>query len=89
MAFNSAPFWLFCAAVIGLHWAVPPARRWAWLLGASWAFYGSFGLPVLGVLAGLTAAVYAAAIAMERAEGRPRTALLAAAIGVPLAALVA
>jgi D-alanyl-lipoteichoic acid acyltransferase DltB (MBOAT superfamily) len=89
MAFNSAPFWLFCAAVIGLHWAVPPTWRWAWLLVGSWAFYGSFGLPVLGVLAGLTAAVYAAAIAMERAEGRRRKALLAAAIGVPLAALVA
>jgi D-alanyl-lipoteichoic acid acyltransferase DltB (MBOAT superfamily) len=89
MAFNSAPFWVFCAAAVGLHWLVPSGWRWAWLLAASYVFYGSFGLPVLAVLAGLTAAVYALSLAMARAEGSRRRALLVVALGVPLATLVA
>jgi D-alanyl-lipoteichoic acid acyltransferase DltB (MBOAT superfamily) len=89
MAFNSAPFWIFCAAALGLHWLVPRGARWAWLLAASYVFYGSFGLPVLAVLAGLTAAVYALSLAMAKAEGSRRRALLIVALGVPLATLIA
>ena len=89
MEFNSAPFWIFCAAAVSLHHVVPARHRWAWLLAASYVFYGSFGLRILAVLVGLTAIVYAVSLAMDRASGSRRKRLLLVAIGVPLAALVA
>ena len=88
MEFRSAPFWIFCAAAVLGHHAIPPRWRWAWLLAASYALYGSFGLPILAVLAGLTASVYAVTLLMEQADGVRRRRLLLLAIGVPLAALV-
>ena len=88
MEFRSAPFWIFCAAAVLGHHAIPPRWRWAWLLAASYALYGSFGLPILAVLAGLTASVYAVTLMMEQADGVRRRRLLLLGIGVPLAALV-
>ncbi len=88
MSFNSIPFWLFCAVAVGGHRLVPHRFRWAWLLAASYAFYGSFDLRILGVLVGLTACVYATVRLMERSRGVARRLLFLTAIGIPLGALV-
>ena len=88
MSFTSAPFWLFCLAVFALWWAAPRRARWVVLLGASYVFYGTFGLDILAVLILLTAAVYFVSAVMARARDGRRRFLLAVNIGIPLAALV-
>jgi alginate O-acetyltransferase complex protein AlgI len=85
--FNSLSFWVFCVVVVTGSYLTPRRFRWLWLLSASYVFYGSFGLPILGVLVGLTAWVYGVSRAMDRASGPARRLLLLADIGVPLAAL--
>jgi alginate O-acetyltransferase complex protein AlgI len=88
VAFNSIPFWLFCAVAVGGHRLLPNRFRWAWLLAASYAFYGSFDLRILGVLVALTACVYGAVRLMERSQGVARRVLFLSAIVIPLATLV-
>lgn len=88
MSFNSIPFWIFCVVAVGGHRLVPLRVRWIWLLTASYVFYGSFDLRILGVLVGLTACVYTTVRLMERARGVARRMLFLAAIGIPLATLV-
>jgi len=87
VSFASAGFWLFCVGAVALAWITPRRHRWVTLLAASYAFYGSFGLEILGVLVLLTAVVYLVSRLMARAAGRRRRLLLALDIGVPLSAL--
>ena len=88
VSFNSVPFWTLCLVVVAGYYLAPHRFRWVWLLSASYVFYGSFDLRILGVLAGLTAFVYGVSRAMDRATGRARRLLFLGDIGVPLAALV-
>jgi alginate O-acetyltransferase complex protein AlgI len=88
MWFNSAAFWVFCLAACCLYYLAPRRSRWACLLGASYAFYGTFGWSILGVLVGLTLFVFVVSRVMNRASGAARRLLLAVDIGVPLLALV-
>jgi D-alanyl-lipoteichoic acid acyltransferase DltB (MBOAT superfamily) len=88
VSFNSLPFWLFSVVAVGGHRLLPDRFRWAWLLAASYVFYGSFGLRILGVLVGLTACVYATGRLMDRSRGLTRRVLFLAAIAIPLATLV-
>jgi len=55
MRFNSLLYWAFLAGVIAGHRLLPPRWRKPWLLAASWAFYGSWHLPYLGLLVGSAA----------------------------------
>ena len=88
VSFNSVPFWTFCLIVVAGSYLTPQRFRWLWLLTASYLFYGTFDVRILGVLVGLTVFVYGASRLMERASGSTRRLLFLANIGVPLAALV-
>ena len=88
MSFNSVPFWGFCVLVVSLYHLTPSRFRWLCLLAASYVFYGTFDVRILGVLAGLTVFVYGVSRAMHGASGTSRRLLLLADVGVPLLALV-
>jgi len=89
MVFTSLEFFVFLPlALIGF--ALLPARwRWAWLLLASWGFYGAGHPTWLVYLGGVTIAVYALGWAIERAAGGRRVALLTAGIVSLAGALIA
>ena len=54
VSFNSVPFWTFCLIVVAGSYLTPQRFRWLWLLTASYLFYGTFDVRILGVLVGLT-----------------------------------
>src|SRR5512133_2415890 len=101
MSLAGLEFAFFFPLVFLLHWLGP--RRAAWqnavLLLASVAFYATWNLSLLGVLAGATAVSFAAGVGLGamRTEGRPearatavrrgRRALLIAAIAAELGVL--
>lgn len=73
MSFLSLGFVLFFTVIVLLRAAAPRRLRPALLLAASLAFYGSFGLPFLGLLVVQIAVVYGAAVLLDRADaGRKR-----------------
>ncbi len=76
MLFNTAPFFLFLAAVLLLFYALPwwNARKWL-LLGASYYFYASWNAKFLFLLGTLTLVDYGCALWIERSS-RPKVALI-------------
>lgn len=86
MNFVSVPFLIFAAAFLLLFFLVPARWKWAWLLVASYVFYGFAGATAVLLLAASTALVYAAGLGLEKAvlPGRRRLVLvlgLTAALG--------
>ena len=66
MLFSTWPFFLFLAAVLSLHYALPRPFRKYLLLAASYVFYMSWNAKFAVLLAGLTVVDFAAAILLER-----------------------
>lgn len=85
MLFASYSYVAFLALVVVARWASPARAVPFFLLGASYAFYASFGPGHLGVLLFATAFGYALGFAMER-MGR-RRALLVLGVAAPLSLL--
>ena len=80
MLFNSLEFAGFFPAVCVLYFALPHSRRTSFLLLASAVFYMAF-VPAYILILGTTIGIdYAAALRIESARGRARTAWLAASI---------
>ncbi|TAK80371.1 MAG: MBOAT family protein [Betaproteobacteria bacterium] len=90
MLFTSLGFFVFLAVVLAVFAALPPGRRWLWLLAASYLFYGVSQPSNLIYLGAVTLVVIASARALERTTGaRARRALLAAGLVIVLGALFA
>ena len=80
MLFNSLEFAGFFPAVCALYFALPHARRTSFLLLASAVFYMAF-VPAYILVLGATIGIdYAAALRIEPARGRTRTAWLVSSI---------
>ena len=89
MLFNSLGFFLFLPLVLAVRAALPPRRRWAWLLIASYGFYASFEPSGALYLAAVTLVIYGCGWGMERAPHRQvRVALLSAGLVIVLGLLV-
>jgi alginate O-acetyltransferase complex protein AlgI len=89
LLFHSFAYALLFAITAVVYWRLPEARwRAAWLLVAGIVFYGSWSLPLLGVVL-LTASVdWGAALLMERASSEAaRRRLLLASLAVSLGLL--
>ena len=72
MLFNSFSFFLFFPAVTVLYFLTPQAYRWILLLAASCIFYMAF-IPIYILVLALTIGIdYAAALLIERSEGKTR-----------------
>jgi alginate O-acetyltransferase complex protein AlgI len=72
MLFNSLSFLLFFPAVTILYFLIPHAYRWFFLLAASCFFYMAF-IPIYILVLALTIAIdYAAALLIEKSEGKKR-----------------
>ena len=68
MLFNTAPFWLFLAVVLCLHYLLPrPARKYL-LLAASYFFYMSWNPVFVILLLTLTFTDFGSAMMMEKFE---------------------
>ena len=75
MLFNSLTFWLYLPVVLGLYWTIPQQRinlRNAFLLAASYFFYGFWDMRFLGLILLSTAVDYCTARSMENASNRQR-----------------
>ena len=69
MNFPSGTFLLFFAVVFALHWALPrPRMRKVLLLGASYYFYMSWNVQLVGLILLSTIVDYVVGLAMARAE---------------------
>ncbi len=80
MVFTSLEFFVFLPVAL-LGFALLPARwRWAWLLLASWVFYGAGHPSSLAFLGAVTVVAYALGWGIERAAARDRVALLSAGV---------
>ncbi len=89
MVFSSLEFFVFLPVAL-LGFALLPARwRWAWLLLASWLFYGAAHPTWLVYLGAVTIGVYGLGWGIERAARGSRGALLAAGIAGLAGALIA
>jgi D-alanyl-lipoteichoic acid acyltransferase DltB (MBOAT superfamily) len=90
MLFTSLEFFVFLPLALLLSALVPAGQRWAWLLVASYVFYGvlrPFNLVYLGAV---TLVVWGCGWALERAAREPaRRLLLAAGLVAVLGSLVA
>ena len=90
MLFTSLEFFVFLVLALVLFAVLPAAKRWAWLLAASFLFYGATQPSNLLYLGAVTLIVLACARALERtAHGNARRALLAAGLAVVLGSLFA
>lgn len=88
MIFNSVTFVAFLAIVLALHWAVPPARRNAVLLVASYVFYGWWDWRFLGLIAVSTLVDFGIGQRLAVVtDDAVRTRLLAASLGFNLGVL--
>ena len=77
MLFNSLEFFVFLPIVLFVFSLLPAQRRWAWLLLASYFFYGAWQPLNLVYLGAVTLVVLGCGRGMERLGGGPtRTALL-------------
>ncbi len=90
MLFTSLNFLLFLPVVLAMFAALPERWRWAWLLLASYAFYGSFGLFNLVYLGAVTAVAYSCGRGIGASKRKVvRTALLTAGLVAILGSLTA
>jgi alginate O-acetyltransferase complex protein AlgI len=81
MLFNSLEYLAFLPLVAAVSWVLPRRVRWAWLLAASWYFYGSYGPRYLILFIANTGVAYLAGLGLERWES-PGARRLIAGIGV-------
>jgi D-alanyl-lipoteichoic acid acyltransferase DltB (MBOAT superfamily) len=90
MLFTSLEFFAFLPLALLLFALVPAGQRWAWLLVASYVFYGvlrPFNLVYLGAV---TLVVWGCGVALERtSRERPRRLLLALGLVVVIGSLFA
>ena len=70
MSFNSLEFLLFLPAVVLLYWLLPHKARWILLLAASYIFYMSWNVWLIGLILAVTVTAYVAGIAIDRADNR-------------------
>ncbi len=70
MLFNSLAFLIFFPLVVGIYFLTPPRHRWAWLLAASYFFYGWWRIDYLALIVFSTLVDYGAGLAMGRRETR-------------------
>jgi len=72
MRFNSFIYWAFLAGGVALLWLLPARWRKGWLLVLSYAFYGSWHYPYLGLLIGTAALGHWGGVWMVRGNRRHR-----------------
>lgn len=72
MVFTSIEYVVLLALTAFLFWTLPPAASMVVLLGASVAFYASWSLPALGLVAASIGVGYLAALRLDRSGGAPR-----------------
>ena len=89
MLFTSLEFFVFLPLTLLVFALVDLRWRWAWLLLASWIFYGAGHPAYLVYLGAVTIAVCALGWGIERAAGGGRVALLIAGIVALAGALLA
>ncbi|MDH3319616.1 MAG: MBOAT family protein [Betaproteobacteria bacterium] len=90
MLFTSLEFYVFLVLALILFAVLPAGKRWAWLLAASFLFYGFTQPSNLLYLGAVTLVVLACARALERTAHRSaRRTLLAAGLTAVLGSLVA
>ena len=88
MLFTTLAFAAFLPAATVLHWALPRRLRNLFLLAASYWFYACWGVPMAGLLAGMTLVAWGGARLLARARTRRgRAAWFWAAAGLCLANL--
>lgn len=89
MIFSSYIFlFRFLPAFLAVYYLLPERRRSAFILVASYVFYGWWRFDFLWLLAGVTVLTYAFARGLEKAaDPRLRLAVLSAGVGTNLAAL--
>lgn len=90
MLFTSLEFFVFLPLALALYAVLPAGKRWAWLLAASYLFYGFLRPSNLLYLGAVTLVVVACARSLERAaRASARRALLAAGLVAVLGSLAA
>ena len=82
MSFDSGAFLMFLPIVVLLHQLCPRRGRWAVLLAASLFFYGSWSVPLTGLLLAEAGAAWLSGLALEQRKG---PALRRLALGLALA----
>ena len=88
MLFTSLEFFILLPLALLLFALLPPAKRWIWLLLASYAFYGAFRPFNLVYLGAVTLFVWACAVAQGRASReRSRRLILATGLAVVIGSL--
>src|SRR5262249_32861658 len=88
MLFNSLGYFVFFPVVAIVFFLLPSRVRWAWLLAASWYFYGSWSTRYLALFVCNTAVAYLAGIGLERVQAsRIRRLIAFGGVGLLLATL--
>jgi alginate O-acetyltransferase complex protein AlgI len=83
MLFNSVEYLVFLPIVVAGFFALPSRFRWAWLLAASWYFYGSWSGRYLALFIANTFVAYLAGLVLGRVERRRvRLAVASGAVGI-------
>jgi alginate O-acetyltransferase complex protein AlgI len=88
MLFNSIEYCVFLPVVALVFFLFPARVRWAWLLAASWYFYGTWSARYLALFVANTAVAYVAGMLLGRARGAAfRRAVAGGSIGLLLGTL--
>lgn len=72
MNFNSWQFLIFLPFVVLLFWLLPHKARWTMLLIASYIFYMSWNVWLIGLIMITTVTAYVFAILIEKTDGKKR-----------------
>lgn len=70
MNFNSLEFLIFLPVVVLLYWLLPHKGRWILLLAASYLFYMSWNVWLVGLIFLTTLTAYIAGIGIDRTENK-------------------
>ncbi len=90
MLFTSLEFFVLLPLALALFALLPAAKRWIWLLLASYAFYGAFRPFNLVYLGAVTLLVWGCGVALQRAtRERSRRLILAAGLVAVIGSLAA
>jgi D-alanyl-lipoteichoic acid acyltransferase DltB (MBOAT superfamily) len=90
MLFTSLEFFVFLPLALTLFAALPPGKRWIWLLLASYGFYGALRPFNLVYLGAVTLLVWGCALALAHTSGaRSRRLLLATGLVIVIGSLFA